>query len=102
MIHEFGHTFTGLADEYDSPYPGYPPCTDLLAQTCEANVTNQTIAASVKWRDLFTPGIWIPTPSGTPGIGLFEGARYQSTDMYRPADQCEMRQLGVEFCSVCR
>ncbi|HEX7770574.1 MAG TPA: M64 family metallopeptidase, partial [Dokdonella sp.] len=102
-IHEFGHTFTGLADEYDSPYPGYPACTDLGGGSpCEANVTNQTLAGSVKWRDLFTPGIQIPTPPGTPGTGLFEGARYQTLGMYRPADQCEMRQLGVEFCSVCR
>lgn len=101
-IHEFGHTFTNLADEYDSPYPGYPVCSDLGGPPCEANVTNQTVAASVKWHDLFTPGIQIPTPSGTPGTGLFEGARYQSVGMYRPADQCEMRQLGVEFCSVCR
>lgn len=102
-IHEFGHTFTGLADEYDSPYPGYPACTDLGGGSpCEANVTNQTLAGSVKWRDLFTPGIQIPTPPGTPGTGLFEGARYQTLGVYRPADQCEMRQLGVEFCSVCR
>lgn len=102
-IHEFGHTFTGLADEYDSPYPGYPLCSDIGgAAPCEANVTNQTVAASVKWHDLFTPGNPIPTPSGTPGTGLFEGARYQTVGMYRPADQCEMRQLGVEFCSVCR
>lgn len=102
-IHEFGHTFTGLADEYDSPYPGYPACSDLAGPSpCEANATNQTLAAAVKWRDLFTPGIAIPTPAGTPGTGLFEGARYQTIGMYRPADQCEMRQLGVEFCSVCR
>lgn len=102
-IHEFGHTFTRLADEYDSPYPGYPLCSDLGGSSpCEANVTNQTVATSVKWRDLFTPGIQIPTPPGTPGTGLFEGARYQTIGMYRPADQCEMRQLGVEFCPVCR
>lgn len=102
-IHEFGHTFTGLADEYDSPYPGYPTCSDTGGgPACEANVTNQTLAAAVKWRDLFSPGISIPTPPGTPGTGLFEGARYFTTGMYRPANQCEMRQLGVEFCAVCR
>ena len=26
--HEFGHSFTGLADEYTTPYPGYPACSD--------------------------------------------------------------------------
>ena len=102
-IHEFGHTFTGLADEYDSAYPGYPTCSDTGGgPACEANVTNQTLASAVKWRDLFSPGISIPTPPGTPGTGLFEGARYFTTGMYRPANQCEMRQLGVEFCAVCR
>ena len=23
-LHEFGHSFAGLADEYTTPYPGYP------------------------------------------------------------------------------
>ena len=50
MQHEFGHSFTKLADEYDSAYPGYPDCSDLtVTPNCEANVTNQT-AASLKWR----------------------------------------------------
>ena len=28
--HEFGHTFMQLADEYDSPYPGFPACSDVM------------------------------------------------------------------------
>lgn len=29
--HEYGHAFTDLADEYDSPFPGYPPCSDITS-----------------------------------------------------------------------
>lgn len=104
VLHEYAHTFTDLADEYSSPYPGFPPCSDTGAGApCEANVTNQTIAAQVKWRDWFTPGNPIPTPPGTPGVGLFQGARYLASGMYRPVDtQCLMRQLDTPFCPVCR
>ncbi|HEY6941616.1 M64 family metallopeptidase [Dokdonella sp.] len=104
VLHEYGHSFTGLADEYSSPYPGFPPCSDISGGApCEANVTNQSAAAQVKWNSWFTPGNPIPTPPGTPGVGLFEGARYLSTGMYRPVDtQCLMQFLGVPFCPVCR
>ncbi|WP_440222186.1 M64 family metallopeptidase [Dokdonella sp. MW10] len=104
VIHEYGHSFHRLADEYDSPYPGFPACSDTGATpNCEANVTNQTDPALVKWRTWFTPGIAIPTPSGTPGTGLFQGARYQTSGMYRPVhNTCLMRSLITTFCTVCR
>jgi hypothetical protein len=104
VIHEFGHTFSDLADEYTSPYPGFPPCSDTGASpNCEANVTNQTNASLVKWRERFAPGVTIPTPAGTSGIGLFTGARYLTSGMYRPTDtQCLMRALGTTFCDVCK
>jgi len=102
VVHEYGHTFHRLADEYNTAYPGYPACNDLTASPrCEANTTNQTDAAQIKWASWITPGNAIPTPGGTSGIGLFEGSRYQSTGMYRPANACAMRSLGAQFCSVC-
>ncbi|MEO8001282.1 MAG: M64 family metallopeptidase [Arenimonas sp.] len=102
VIHEYGHTFHDLADEYTSPYPGYPACSDISpSNTCEVNVTNQTTASLVKWKPWFTPGNSIPTPAGTAGIGLFEGARYQTNGVYRPANSCGMRSLGAQFCSIC-
>ncbi|MBN8481210.1 MAG: hypothetical protein J0L88_06410 [Xanthomonadales bacterium] len=104
VIHEYGHSFHKLADEYTSPYPGFPACSDLPGgSACEANVTNQTDAGLVKWRSWFTPGIQIPTPAGTAGTGLFEGARYLTSGMYRPtSNSCLMRSLGTAFCNVCR
>jgi hypothetical protein len=104
VLHEYGHSFSHLADEYSSAYPGFPPCSDLSGSApCEANVTNRTTAAQVKWASWFTPGNPIPTPPGHAGVGLFEGARYLTSGMYRPADtQCLMQYLGQPFCPVCR
>jgi hypothetical protein len=103
LIHEYGHSFHDLADEYTSPFPGFPACSDLGGSApCEANVTNQTDPAQVKWRFWFTPDIPIPTPPGTPGVGLFQGARYLVSGMYRPADTCLMGSLVAPgFCPVC-
>lgn len=104
LIHEYGHSFTGLADEYSFANPGFPTCSDLAGSSpCEPNVTDQTDPARVKWRHWFSPGLPIPTPVGNAGVGLFEGARYFSTGMYRPVDvQCQMNTPAAEsFCPVC-
>lgn len=99
--HEFGHTFTRLADEYATPYPGYGTCSDVTGPRCEANVTDQKTRETIKWAPWIDPATPIPSPVGHPGIGLFEGARYQTAGMYRPAHVCLMNVLGAPFCSVC-
>jgi hypothetical protein len=102
VVHEYGHTFHRLADEYTTAYPGFPACSDVSgARACEANVTDETDPARIKWAPWIAPGNAIPTPAGTSGIGLFVGARYQTSGMHRPANNCAMRSLGGQFCSVC-
>ena len=89
--HEFGHTFTDLADEYESAFPGFPACDDVVSSSCEANVTNDATPSTLKWRDWVQGAVPIPTPENDPlysdVLGAFEGARYQSTGMYRPRFQ---------------
>ena len=62
LLHEFGHSFAGLADEYytsDVAYSDfYPPGTE----PAEANITALTDPDRLKWRHLVTPGTPIPTP----------------------------------------
>ena len=61
FIHEFGHHFAGLADEYyTSPVAYEPP--ERIFEPWPANVTAATDPARVKWRDLLTPGVPVPTP----------------------------------------
>lgn len=103
VLHEYGHSFTHLADEYDYDYPGFPGCSDASGSaTCEANVTDRDTVGTVKWASWFTAGNPIPTPAGSAGVGLFQGARYRMSGMYRSADQCLMKTLGKPFCPVCR
>jgi hypothetical protein len=60
FVHEFGHHFAGLADEYYTSDVAYGPATPARPEPWEPNVTAS--AASPKWRDLVTPGTPLPTP----------------------------------------
>lgn len=103
--HEYGHTFANLADEYSSPYPGYPGCSDAVgsASPCEPNVTDITVREQIKWYPWILPTTPIPTPNDITYnglVGLFEGARYQTTGIYRSGYSCIMRALGAPYCQV--
>jgi IgA Peptidase M64/Divergent InlB B-repeat domain len=104
--HEFGHSFSRLADEYSTAYPGYPACSDVTvgAATCQPNVTDQTDPASIKWNAWIAPTTPIPTTQAVAGdnraAGLWEGARYLTADMYRQCNNGAMRSLGAPFCKV--
>lgn len=98
VIHEVGHSFAGLADEYESAYPGYP------AGDWEPNVDYDYQGAGLKWLVWVEQGTPLPTPEQaqySDVVGAFEGARYQSSGIYRPWLNCKMRSLGVDFCPVC-
>jgi hypothetical protein len=102
--HEFGHSFADLADEYSTAYPGYPDCSDKTGSPpCEDNVTDQNVRELIKWAPWILPTTTIPTLPTSPAstdVGLFEGARYKTTGMYRPGQECAMRVLGEPFCPV--
>ena len=64
FIHEFGHHFAGLADEYYTSDVAYEPAQELV-EPWEPNVTAHiadTDGGSLKWKDLVEPGTPIPTP----------------------------------------
>ena len=59
FVHEFGHHFAGLADEYYTSDVAYGS-TPERPEPWERNATAS--AASPKWKDLVTPGTPLPTP----------------------------------------
>lgn len=61
FVHEFAHHFAGLADEYYTSPVAYEPPEDLV-EPWPPNVTAATDADRLKWRDLLTPGVPVPTP----------------------------------------
>jgi hypothetical protein len=105
--HELGHSFAQLADEYATAYPGYPGCSDVVGSApCESNVTDEIRRDRLKWAAWVLPDTPLPTPPDDPtlatAVGMFEGARYQASGMYRPRVTCLMRELGRPLCEVCR
>ena len=122
MVHEFGHAFGGLADEYaygeqvETPYPAD-------TEPWEPNITTMHDFAA-KWQDMLPAGIPVPTPLDELDkqdvrriwntftqaqkdmlnlkLGVYEGAGYQTKGVYRPVQECRMRLNECdEFCPVC-
>lgn len=61
FVHEFGHHFAGLADEYYTSSVAYAPVTRRL-EPWEPNATALLDPTNLKWKDLISPGTPIPTP----------------------------------------
>lgn len=105
VVHEFGHSFAGLGDEYaygDDPETHYPADTEPW----EPNLTTLHDFSS-KWADMLAAGTPVPTvPDGkdlTTKVGVYEGAGYQAHGVYRPVQECRMKVNEVpEFCPVCQ
>ena len=100
-LHEMGHSFGGLADEYEG---GGLAC-DNTVEPYEPNVTMETSRERIKWNvgggpltgwiEFHTP---VPTEDTVPGTpGLYEGAKYCSDGLYRPTYQSKMRNSGQPF-----
>jgi len=62
MLHEFGHSFTGLADEYYTSQVAYNDFYPRGVEPVEPNITALLNPAELKWKKLVTPGLDIPTP----------------------------------------
>ena len=114
VVHEFGHSFAGLADEYyydDQFVEYYYPDSEPWEQ----NITTLFDFES-KWDDMLPKIIQIPTPvegnvwekikaGAKPEsiVGVYEGAGYQSKGVYRPYPDCRMKTNAAEsFCPVCQ
>ena len=104
-VHESGHSFADLADEYESAGPG----NVIVGE--RPNATQQTQRSLIKWNSWISPDTPIPTPAtidsktGRPfyeaEVGLFQGANYNSSGWFRPKFECKMRTWPAAFCEVC-
>ena len=107
VVHEFGHSFGGLADEYaytDAPSPLYP----YHIEPWEQNITTLVDFES-KWKDMVPEGTPVPTPVKTDkneiftSVGVYEGAGYTLKGIYRPVTECRMKiNEAPAFCPVCQ
>ena len=103
VVHEFGHSFGGLGDEYAydfEPIPAYPHDVEPW----EANLTT-LVNFHDKWEDMLDANTKVPTEVTTKSkkkVGVFEGAGYSLKGVYRPSYDCRMRtNENPVFCPVC-
>ncbi|MDX9903087.1 MAG: M64 family metallopeptidase [Bacteroidales bacterium] len=105
FIHEFGHGFAGLADEYYSSEVAYEEFYPLDVEPWEPNITTR-VNFDAKWKDLIAKSVPVPTPNSkkyTGVTGLFEGGGYSAKGIYRPSYDCRMKSNQAEtFCEVCQ
>lgn len=62
FLHEFGHSFTGLADEYYTSSVAYNEFYPRGIEPTESNITALLDPKNLKWKEDISPGIKIPTP----------------------------------------
>lgn len=90
VVHEFGHSFGGLGDEY--PYGDSDPMYFADTEPWEPNLTTTTNKPA-KWQDLIDAG----------KAGLIEGGGYLSKGVWRGQEDCRMRtNEHPDFCPVCQ
>jgi len=104
-IHEFGHGFAGLGDEYYTSGVAYNEFYDLEEEPWEPNLTTLVDFES-KWKDMVGQETPVPTPREPQyrdTVGVFEGGGYVSKGIYSPVMDCRMKSNQAEgFCPVCQ
>ena len=105
FVHEFGHGFGGLADEYYTSEVAYENYYNLKVEPWEPNLTTLVDFAS-KWKELIELGTPVPTPRNDKygsKVGVFEGGGYVSKGIYSPMENCRMKSNETSaFCPVCQ
>jgi len=64
FLHEFGHAFAGLGDEYFSSPVAYEDFTTPGVEPLDPNITILLDTSNVKWKQFLSPGIKVPTEWG--------------------------------------
>ncbi len=104
FVHEFGHGFASLADEYYTSEVAYIDFYPLDVEPLDPNLTT-LVNFDSKWKHLVEAGTPIPTPTTEEykdKVGAFEGGGYVEKGVYRPMQDCTMKSISVDnFCPVC-
>jgi hypothetical protein len=103
-MHEFGHGFAGLADEYYDSEVSYENYYPMDVEPWEPNITTM-VNFNEKWKKLLHPETPVPTPpvqQFSNIVGVFEGGGYVAKGVYRPQINCLMKgNRSRKFCLVC-
>ena len=105
FVHEFGHGFAGLGDEYYTSSVAYEDFYNLEIEPWEPNLTT-LVDFDVKWKKMIAETTPVPTPREAKYqniVGVYEGGGYLSKGIYSPYIDCRMKSNEAqEFCPVCK
>jgi hypothetical protein len=105
FVHEFGHGFAGLADEYYNSEVAYEDPYPLDVEPIEPNITT-LVHFEKKWKSMVEKDVPVPTPAEEKyfsKVGAFEGGGYIAKGVYRPKYDCTMKSKTADnFCPVCK
>ena len=87
FVHEFGHSFAGLADEYYSSQVAYEHFNPHGVEPWEPNVTALLDPATLKWKDLVAADTPLPTP--------WAKAKYDAIDLDYQARRKELLERSA-------
>jgi hypothetical protein len=88
-VHEFGHAFVGLLDEYT----GNPNPPTWRIHAMNASTSNDP--KEVPWKHFLEKRV--------KGVGIYEGGATHNKGVWRPAKSCAMNAAGdSQYCPVCR
>ncbi len=104
FVHEFGHGFAGLGDEYYNSSVAYEDFYNLEVEPWEPNLTT-LVNFDSKWKGMVADSVSIPTPRKAKfnkTVGAYEGGGYMSKGIYSPFIDCRMKSNTAKgFCPVC-
>lgn len=104
IVHEFGHGFAGLADEYYDNSTSYESFYNIAAEPWEPNITT-LVNFDTKWKSFLDENTPIPTPDTDEWegkTGVFEGGGYMAKGVFRPSRDCLMHTFKKDiFCEAC-
>jgi hypothetical protein len=95
FLHELGHSFGGLADEYYASEVAYNDFYPKGVEPLEPNITALLDPANVKWKSLLTPGIGIPTEYGKDAVDALQAERLAARKA-AAKEMAEAREKGAE------
>jgi len=105
FVHEFGHGFVSLGDEYYTSDVAYKDFYPTEVEPLDPNLTT-LVDFDSKWKDMVEDGTPIPTPDTEEyddKVGAFEGGGYVAEGVYRPFTDCTMKSITINnFCPVCK
>ncbi len=99
FLHELGHSFGGLADEYYASEVAYNDFYPKGVEPLEPNITALLDPANVKWSDLLSPGIPVPTEYGKEAIDALQAER-QARRKAVAGEIANAKQQGADAATV--